>query len=261
MIRGLDRLRSRAFELERTKRLVHKCLDRLIQIPYRLYTGDPRYAGYLTPACYSPWNTDQPFLDLFERVEPFTLMDLYKAHVLWMLVQQAAKVPGALVEVGVWRGGSGALIARRAQLSGIREPVYLCDTFTGVVKATATDAHYKGGEHADTSPSIVAGLLADLQLDNAVVLQGVFPDDTASRVTSDQIRFCHIDVDTHDSAQGILEWVWSRLPRGGIVVYDDYGFPRCDGIRTHVEEQLPAPDRLVIHNLSGQAILVKIGGH
>jgi O-methyltransferase len=45
---------------------------------------------------------------------------------------------------------------------------------------------------------------------------------------------------------------------GGIVVYDDYGFNGCDGIRRHVEEHRLDRDCLLVHNLNGHAILIKI---
>jgi O-methyltransferase len=45
---------------------------------------------------------------------------------------------------------------------------------------------------------------------------------------------------------------------GGIVVYDDYGFQRCDGITKYVEEQIYDKDRIVIHNLNGHAVILKL---
>ena len=52
--------------------------------------------------------------------------------------------------MGTWRGGTGALLAKSAMLSGMDEKVYLCDTFKGVVKASEDDSVYVGGEHDDT---------------------------------------------------------------------------------------------------------------
>ena len=48
------------------------------------------------------------------------------------------------------------------------------------------------------------------------------------------------------------------MPIGGIIVYDDYGFYGCDGISRFVEEQMSLPDRVVLHNLNGHAVTVKI---
>jgi O-methyltransferase len=50
------------------------------------------------------------------------------------------------------------------------------------------------------------------------------------------------------------------MPVGGLVVYDDYGFPRCDGITRHVDEQRTLADRVVIHNLNGHAVVLKTAG-
>ena len=63
-----------------------------------------------------------------------------------------------VLEVGVWRGGTGCLLAAKAQSLNRNATVFLCDTFSGVVKAGEIDNFYKGGEHADTSkaPSCLA---------------------------------------------------------------------------------------------------------
>ncbi|MEO2017429.1 MAG: TylF/MycF/NovP-related O-methyltransferase, partial [Fuerstiella sp.] len=68
----------------------------------------------------------------------------------------------------------------------------------------------------------------------------------------------HIDVDVYQSAKEVSEWVWDRLVPGGIIVYDDYGFQACDGILKFVEEQRHLKDRIVLHNLNGHAVVIKI---
>src|SRR5205085_6592735 len=107
----------------------------------------------------SPWLSDDEFKEAFAAVGGNTLVGIYSCYELWQLVAEAAKLTaGDLIEIGVWRGGTGALIARRCELSGISNAVYLCDTFRGVVKAGALDGHYRGGEHADTTRSEVEQL-------------------------------------------------------------------------------------------------------
>jgi O-methyltransferase len=210
-------------------------------------------------ATYSPWNTDADFREIYERIQENTLVDQLRCYELWQLVGQAAKLPaGALIEVGVWQGGTGALIAAAARRSGIKDPVYLCDTFRGVVKASSKDTHYKGGEHADTSRGIVERLLNRLNLGGIRILEGIFPDDTGGEVKSESLRFVHIDVDVYESARGVNEWAWPRLVPGGMIVYDDYGFLGCDGVTRLVDEQRTSPDRIVLHNLNGHAVVTKL---
>jgi O-methyltransferase len=243
------------------KRTVQKALR---QCGYELHSlprhaQDRSYEPVSPLATYAPWNTDAAFAEVFITIRNHTLVDQYRAYELWSLVEQSRKLDGSLLEVGVWRGGTGAIIAQQAQRCGILNPVYLCDTFTGVVKAGRRDSDYRGGEHADTSPRIAEDLIGGrLKLDNVRILQGIFPEETAAAIAHERFRFCHIDVDVYASARDILDWVWPRLVVGGIVVYDDYGFAGCDGVRRHVEGHRLDHDRLLVHNLNGHAILIKI---
>jgi O-methyltransferase len=211
-------------------------------------------------ATFAPWRMDPLFQQTYEAVKEYTYVDIYRCYELWTLVEQSGKLDGgALLEVGVWRGGSGAIIARKAKSVGISDPVYLCDTFSGVVKASSKDVtFYKGGEHADTSQELVQELThGQLGLDNVYILKGIFPDKTARIISSTRLRFCHIDVDTYLSAKDTFEWIWERLVIGGIVIFDDYGFKYCEGVTRFVDELRGLPERLIIHNLNGHAILIK----
>jgi O-methyltransferase len=208
-------------------------------------------------ATYSPWWTDADFQKVFREVQAFTLVDIYRLYELWILVEQVKHVSGDLLEVGVWRGGSGCLLAKKADLESLQVTVFLCDTFAGVVKAGSQDHEYTGGEHADTSAETVTRLAARLGLDNVRVLTGIFPDETAQDIDSPRFRLCHIDVDVYDSARDAFEWCWTRLSMGGVVVFDDFGFHDCEGVTRLVTELAARPDVLFFHNLNGHALLVK----
>jgi O-methyltransferase len=207
---------------------------------------------------YAPWQSDVEFQRAYQAVRRNTLVDVWRLWELWSLLGEVSDVPGALLEVGVWRGGSGALLATRAAALGIREPVFLCDTWQGVVKTGAIDIYYRDGKHDDTSRDIVEDLVARLGLTNVRLLEGVFPDETAAPISDQTFRLCHIDVDVYQSAHDVFDWAWSRLSPGGVVVFDDYGFPACPGVTEFVNEQRGHPDRVVLHNLNGHGIVVKL---
>jgi O-methyltransferase len=225
----------------------------------RLINKGPDYEVVLPNATYSPWNLDEAFKTAYLQVKDATLVDRYRCFELWRLVEQTAKLEGgALIEIGVWRGGTAALIATQAKDLGLRDKVYACDTFSGVVKAGAEDPHYVGGEHADTSRRSVEELFYEtLKLNNIEILAGIFPEETGRKVENLTFRFCHIDVDVYQSAKDVTEWIWDRLVLGGMIVYDDYGWDTTPGIARYVNAQLPLKDRIVLHNLNGHAIIIK----
>ncbi len=220
----------------------------------------PGYDRVEPRASYAPWTTDEDFLAVNEVIREHTLVDRYRCYELWSLVAQAVKAPGHLLEVGVWRGGTGALIAARAAaVSDEARIVYLADTFAGVVKAGPKDQYYKGGEHANTSVAHVQGVLDSLSLNNTRILEGVFPEDTAAGLEDSRFCFCHIDVDVYQGARDVTEWVLPRLNPGGIIVYDDYGFYGCEGVTEYVDSIASHPSLTFVHNLNGHAIFIRTG--
>jgi O-methyltransferase len=145
---------------------------------------------------YHPWLLESEFVELCTRIEGHTLVDHMRCFELWSLVRETAKVEGDILEVGVWRGGTGCVMAARAQMIARKGVVFLCDTFRGVVKAGAIDL-YGGGEHADTDVGVVTRLLLRENIHNCVVLPGTFPDQTGAFIASRRFSLCHIDVDVY----------------------------------------------------------------
>ncbi len=219
----------------------------------------PKGYGTVVPqADYAPWDLSKEFLELFRAIESHTKVDIYRCHELWELLEQCTHLSGDVLEVGVWRGGTGALLAAGARrIWGGERTVYLADTFRGVVKAGDRDDYYRGGEHADTSQAVVEDLLRQRRLTNTVILPGIFPDETASAIEDRTFCFCHIDVDVYQSAKDTVEWVWSKMPVGGIVVYDDYGFYGCEGVTALGREERRHTDSVFVHNVNGHGIRIK----
>ncbi len=215
---------------------------------------DILHSRVLPYATYSPWLNDDAFLEIYEQIKSHTLVDIYRCYELWSLGQQTRTVLGDILEVGVWRGGTGVLLARAVESSGKR--IYLADTFAGVVKAGIHDTAYKGGEHSDTSKNIVANLISNTNVPNTELLVGIFPDDTGDSVKG-SLALLHIDVDVYESATSVLHWATPRLSDGAVVIFDDYGFSGCEGVTQLVNELRISNEFLCIHNLNGHAVLMK----
>jgi O-methyltransferase len=230
----------------------------------------------ISEATYAPWLQDQAFLETFGLIKGNTLVDFYRCYELWQLVRQLAHVDGDILEVGVFRGGTGCLMARAAHYPDRTKHVYLCDTYEGIVKAGPEDSFFMGDELRNTSVKLVTALAAQLALrntsvelvkalaeklalSNVTILKGIFPDDTAAGIADKRFALCHIDVDVYRSAAETLDWVWPRLNVGGIVVFDDYGFSTCDGVTKLVNERM-GQNVTAIYNLNGHAIMVKVSG-
>src|SRR3974390_146558 len=84
-------------------------LNRLRQTRFATLKEGYSQSQIIPYASYSPWVDDKAFVMLYETVAPCTLVDIYRCYELYVLVRQLQSVMGDIVEVGVWRGGTGAL--------------------------------------------------------------------------------------------------------------------------------------------------------
>ena len=173
-------------------------LERLRQTRFNTLKQGYTQTQVIPHSSYSPWLDDDAFLGLYKTIRESTLVDVYRCFELYSLAKQAIAVRGDLVEVGVWRGGTAALIAGAAE----GKLVHLFDTFSGVTKADKLyDTLYSGGEHADTDRGRVERLFAGLGL-HCTIHVGIFPDQTG-RSLPDAVALAHIDVDTYASAKRV----------------------------------------------------------
>ncbi|HXR33881.1 MAG TPA: TylF/MycF/NovP-related O-methyltransferase [Verrucomicrobiae bacterium] len=141
------------------------------------------------------------------------------------------QIPGDVVECGVYRGGSAAILARRATHSRLGRTVWLFDAFQGMPPATATD-----GPEADSwvgnlrsSPRRVERLLrrTGAEMTRVRIVPGLFQE-TFPAVRIAQIALLNIDADWYESVKLCLETFYDAMAVGGIVSIDDYGlWPGC----------------------------------
>lgn len=218
-----------------------------------------RYSDISVSELYSPWLTDEAFASTMEKIKANTLVDELRCYELWSLVRQTAQCAGGdILEVGVWRGGTGALISEAARLAGIDAKVYLADTFEGVVKVTDADLSYEGGEHNDTSESIVQSLLDRMELSNVKILKGIFPDDFGNQFDDTKYRFVHIDVDIYESAKDVFNYIWPRVEHGGCVVFDDYGNMYTSGVTELCDNlAMELSDGFFVYNMNKHGVFIK----
>lgn len=209
---------------------------------------------------YAPWRIKGTFNQIYMTIKENTLVDIYRCYELWELVFQTAKCSeGEILEVGVWRGGTGALIAKAAIEANIVEVVSLCDTFEGVVKCSEADNLYKGKEHNDTSIEIVEKLLQALDLKNTNIYKGVFPDDLFEYFNGKKYRFVHIDVDVYQSAKDVFKYIWENVVQGGVVIFDDYGFASTMGVTKLLDDlKSSVKDGIFCSNVNGHGYFIKV---
>jgi len=134
-----------------------------------------------------------------------------------------------IAEVGVYKGGSLKTLAQAFPTSVI----FGFDTFEGLPEEQWTDKEiHKPGEFNDTD---IKSVYEFINNPNVVLIKGLFPE-SAKHYKDQKFDFVHLDTDFFISTVKSLLWFWPRMNYGGIIVFDDYGWPNCPGVKQALTE-------------------------
>jgi hypothetical protein len=146
------------------------------------------------------------------------------------------KVPGDLIETGVWRGG--ATIFMRALLKAYDvtdRRVWVADSFAGLPPPDTAkypqdegDELHKHDELAISLETVQSNFAKYGLLDDQVrFLKGWFRD-TLPTAPIDQLAVARLDGDMYESTIDALAHLYPKLSVGGYLIVDDYGcIPAC----------------------------------
>lgn len=224
-----------------------------------------------------PRDIDKDAIEIIRAVEPYTMLNWGRLFAFITAARYIARhdIAGAVVECGVWRGGSIAAAALALKAAGECRPMYLFDTFEGMSAPTDHDRKIGGGpfavsKFAETqigdessdwcraSLEDVRGSLAALGLnpDEFHFVKGMVEKTIPAQAPTENIALLRLDTDWYESTRHEFEHLYPRLVDGGVLIVDDYG--DWEGARRAVDEYLAANGiRMLLTRVEGSVVGVK----
>jgi O-methyltransferase len=196
---------------------------------------------------------DDRFARLLRTIQRHSVVSQDRLQILHQFARQSLPLAGEMAEVGVYRGGTALLLAELAGDAG--KQIHLFDTFSGLPPVDPTIDVHRPGDFSDTGIEQVQKLLRPYS--RVYLHAGYFPASVPATLDAATFCFVHIDVDIHRSALDCCEFFHPRLTPGGIMVFDDYGFSSCPGIRKAVDTFFLKRSETPIYLPTGQAVYIK----
>jgi hypothetical protein len=183
-------------------------------------------------------------LKIINQVKPYTCSSSERLVGLINAVKYILSnhVPGALVECGVWRGGSVmAAIYTLLNQGDTSRDVYLFDTFEGMSEPTEKDVMFNGQKASEVLSAESRKEGANSYWCNAGVedvkrnvASTGYPSEklhfvegkveaTLPQHAPEQIALLRLDTDWYESTAHELMHLYPRVAPNGVVIIDDYG--------------------------------------
>lgn len=178
-----------------------------------------------------------------KEVLPYTMTDVARTLSLISAVRyiERNKVTGAIVECGVWRGGSMMAVARTLLNLGVtNRQLHLYDTFQGMPAPSPRDVDLTGlvaedlfnerkfedVEGSDWCFSSLEEVKSNVgrvgyPSNNIRYVKGKV-EDTLPGEAPDAIALLRLDTDFYESTRHEMIHLFPRLRVGGILIVDDY---------------------------------------
>jgi len=139
----------------------------------------------------------------------------------------------------------------------LKKQFWLLDTFDGIDRTllTGKEKAIEGGylQYGDCFERVKANFAG---MDFVNIIRGSVPS-TLTHVTADKIAFMHIDMNATVPEIAALEHFWPRLSPFGVLLMDDYGWPRHREQKIGFDGFAKANGLEILQLPTGQGLIIK----
>lgn len=204
-------------------------------------------------------------IEICNAIRPFTLTSKARQNALIDSVRYivANEISGAIVECGVWKGGSMMAVALTLQkLGDVDRELYLYDTYAGMTAPTQEDICLTGVHALDVFSKLKTTgastyLAVSVEEVRKNVLSTGYPkekihfikgnvEDTIPSTMPSDIALLRLDTDWYASTKHEMQHLFPLLKQHGVLILDDYG--HWGGSQQAVDEYLAERELHILLN-------------
>lgn len=198
---------------------------------------------------------DQSFVNIYERYKKYSMTSVERMYAMYQAIRyiENSKIEGAIVECGVWRGGSMMIAASTLlENDSCHRELYLFDTYEGLPRPDEKkDIDIWGNRAIDgwlpysineekshwaqaSEDEVKSNLLSTGYPQSHLHFIKGMVERTIPIHAPEKIALLRLDTDWYESTKHELEHLYDRLAKNGVLIIDDYG--HFKGARQAVDE-------------------------
>ena len=178
-----------------------------------------------------------------------------KLGIILSLIRKTEGIEGDIIELGGAQGGTTIMMARFLKQINSKRKIYGCDTFNGFPYEDKFSRMHSEKVIGTLSHSLdsVHAMIKKFNVDDKIILvKGLFEDTLPSKSTPKEFSFIFSDSGVYDATKFSLEFVWEKLSKNGIILFDQYGGGTSDLTKGAIGETKAVDDFCVKEKLKLQ---------
>ncbi len=169
------------------------------------------------------------------------------------------KIEGDFIETGVWRGGASIYIKYYNDFYNMNRKVFVADSFQGLpapdldkYPQDTNDTHHTFDFLKVSLEEVKSNFKSYNALDeNVFFLKGWFSDTLTNNEQIKKLAILRFDGDMYGSTMDVLENLYHKLNKNGIVIIDDYCLKNCVTAVTDFRNKYGIADELKVIDKCG----------
>ena len=153
----------------------------------------------------------------------------WRIHTCCWAATHAAQLEGDFVECGVNTGIMSLAICQYLDLNKLDKNFWLFDTFEGAPLSQMTPKETEAGRSVENISYFDCFEITKQNFSpwkRARLIKGSVPQSLQTEVI-DKVSYLCIDMNFVEPERAALEHFWPKMVKGGLVVFDDYGWKQC----------------------------------
>lgn len=194
--------------------------------------------------------TDERFQEAFSEFDGDTTLRarMWRIYNLCWALNQGLNVAGDVVDVGCYDGKTTKVFCKYNKDEMQGRNLYVFDFFDNAPEESRKSAH---------GPDLAAVVKKRLKEYRPIITAGDVTQ-TIPKMLPDQISFAHIDLNYAEAESHVFPEVYSRMERGAVAVFDDFGFRRYrESAEAHRDFLSDKPER-ILELPTGQGLFIKV---
>lgn len=229
------------------------CVETLKRVYPRHYLGDNMFVANRN----MHFLEEEEFSATFKGIatgEPYLGM-AWRLHILSWAIKHVKNMSGSILEFGTFRGFKMFFLMESLKETLSKREVYLFDTFEGIDPRQAKGSPIEPEEHQKAQLyTYVKNRFKNHQ--NVKIIKGSAPA-SLSQVSLEKISFLHLDMNSWQAELAVLEELWDKIEKGGVLILDDFGLYSHRAQKDHELPWLLGKGAYPLELPTGQAVVIK----